>query len=911
MHVYNFTMNNLPCRAINFVNSEIVDKDLNDTAKRLVHLFLVRARCLCGEVFLSTALEFRICPRYISDLFNNFPIQGNETRALQRKLMSLKMEMLNHDVHCQRQKAKSLLQELGYCYLKIIRRTSESFIRQLLKLIVEMLKNEERIIFERHSRKWKNLTHKTYPLSRESYQVKHQPCFCFRFNDIWWPSVVTKPKMLVPENRVVSTFYTNDSDHVVPENVNDLLAKGPRFRVPLYHDNLLRDAEIQLEVLTYKLRYNCMFENLDKVKDSTLKVPFPKNSVSLPEKMNRYQENSLSAFKREVMEVVEKEIKVLKKDKDCKDIRKTVEDTKKFLMTNNLVAVRSDKTNRMVITNELQYRQKSHDMLKNTDHYKWRQHSKSKAIETQANRLIRNIGQDKFDKGTRERLISTGSKPANFVTLVKDHKTKTESGFPLRPVASTTNTPTNKIDWLISRILNQLLRFIPSYIKNTEHLIQILNDIDKDMLTDGKVFVSLDVVNLYPSIPIDEAITAVLDFAKTYWHEIDNYGLSIKELQTCLSFVSYNYEVQYEDQTYLQIKGCPMGAHFSPPFAIIFMHNIEAEALSRLKTTHNFSPTVYARYIDDVILGPVHRDNNILEIILKTFNAVNRSIDFTMEVPKVDEPLNYLDISISIHNDGIEYEWYQKACHSGIILRKDSHLPQHVKNNFINQSVNRIEKRCSSEKTKDKKITKFADMLRVNGYDRNDIRNLSEKNKRERRRKKVKAGVQKTPLVLSYINEKTRRRLNQLIDKYDIGVRLVSKPPPCLDNLLQKKRGRIAHDCRICKTLGKKYNCKSRYVVYKFTCSLCAKAYVGQTARPFYFRYREHKYALDNKNKSSALSEHVQIEHNDLVANSNIDMLSLEILESFRTPVESRIGEAMWIRCLKPAINRRQELTNW
>ena len=90
-------------------------------------------------------------------------------------------------------------------------------------------------------------------------------------------------------------------------------------------------------------------------------------------------------------------------------------------------------------------------------------------------------------------------------------------------------------------------------------------------------------MTLYPSIPLDYGINAVLELAEKHWTDIENLGLSIDELKRCLVFICYNYEVNYKDKVYLQVKGCPMGAHFAPPFAILTMSKIEFEAILKLK----------------------------------------------------------------------------------------------------------------------------------------------------------------------------------------------------------------------------------------------------------------------------------------------------------------------------------------
>ena len=59
-----------------------------------------------------------------------------------------------------------------------------------------------------------------------------------------------------------------------------------------------------------------------------------------------------------------------------------------------------------------------------------------------------------------------------------------------------------------------------------------------------------------------------------------------------------------------------MGAHFAPPFAILMMHKLETEALSRLA----IKPKIYKRYIHvdetGIILGPYKRDDAEISNIL-------------------------------------------------------------------------------------------------------------------------------------------------------------------------------------------------------------------------------------------------------------------------------------------------------
>ena len=91
------------------------------------------------------------------------------------------------------------------------------------------------------------------------------------------------------------------------------------------------------------------------------------------------------------------------------------------------------------------------------------------------------------------------------------------------------------------------------------------------MPVEDPVFISFDVDNLYPSVPIVPALEAFSEFAAKHWQQIDNFDITVDQFVKIRTFVSFNYEIQFKDQVYLQVKGCPMGSHYAPPFSIIFL----------------------------------------------------------------------------------------------------------------------------------------------------------------------------------------------------------------------------------------------------------------------------------------------------------------------------------------------------
>ena len=266
---------------------------------------------------------------------------------------------------------------------------------------------------------------------------------------------------------------------------------------------------------------------------------FQKNTVRLPPKLNKSEEENLALFKAEAFSVIEKEISKTKNSSKYKTLQCNISKARKYMNDKQMIAIPSDKTNRVVVTNQTDYIKDIEEMLQDPETYKQLQKSKSKALEKQANKIVRSVCQGTGFEPDIPKLLSNGSQPAKFSAFIKDHKHGVGK-YPLRPIASVIHTPTEKVDWLVSSVISQLLQFIPAHLKSSKELIDIFTQTDKSKVKPEQVFISLDVVQLYPSIPIHDAIQAILDLAAANWSNIDTKGLTIEDLSKCLKFISYN-----------------------------------------------------------------------------------------------------------------------------------------------------------------------------------------------------------------------------------------------------------------------------------------------------------------------------------------------------------------------------------
>ena len=93
-------------------------------------------------------------------------------------------------------------------------------------------------------------------------------------------------------------------------------------------------------------------------------------------------------LQKEILQVTEEEALKMKKSQKYKEFTKNFSKSKRFLKENKLVAVSSDKTNRLVVTNEEEFEKRLADIVQDQETYK-KVVSKQNNIENQANKIIK------------------------------------------------------------------------------------------------------------------------------------------------------------------------------------------------------------------------------------------------------------------------------------------------------------------------------------------------------------------------------------------------------------------------------------------------------------------------------------------------------------------------------------------
>ena len=142
--------------------------------------------------------------------------------------------------------------------------------------------------------------------------------------------------------------------------------------------------------------------------------------------------------------------------------------------------------------------------------------------------------------------------------------------------------------------------------------------------------------------------------------------------------------------------------------------------------------------------------------------------------------------------------------------------------------------------------------------------------------------------------------------KYQFQARVINKPAKNLKQLFKdKKESKKHNNCKVCQHLRRQFTCEDRFLVYQFNCKYCSKFYIGETSRPFNFRFKEHERCIKQTNLACALAEHAIMAHN---SDLSIDDFDLDIIRKCKSPVETRLAEARAIGTLRPQLNRKHEI---
>jgi hypothetical protein len=324
-----------------------------------------------------------------------------------------------------------------------------------------------------------------------------------------------------------------------------------------------------------------------------------------------------------------------------------------------------------VVLNDSTYKQKIFSLLESGVYEPLKKDSTSQ-IERNIRRLL-SKHKSILSTDLKRKLTPYHSKPLHLYGLPKIHK----PDIPLRPIVSSNGSPCYALAGFLHKILAPLVSNTDSFVKNSEHFIQLLKDIN---LRNGDILVSFDVVSLFTNVPVEEVLRVIKNKLCMDSTVSDRSPLQVDDVMELLEVCMKTTYFQFEDKFYQQNDGMAMGSSLSPVVSNIFMEHFEKLAID----TTDLRPAVWLRYVEDTFVVWPHGSTRLQEF-LHHLNSLRPTIQFTMEV-KTNNTLPFLDVLVTKRGLNLSTKVYRKPTHTGRYLNfKSDHL-QHVKKRSCLQS---------------------------------------------------------------------------------------------------------------------------------------------------------------------------------------------------------------------------------
>ena len=245
-------------------------------------------------------------------------------------------------------------------------------------------------------------------------------------------------------------------------------------------------------------------------------------------------------------------------------------------------------------------------------------------------------------------------------------------------------TPTENLSEFLDHHLKSVMPEGKSYIKDTG---DFLNKIKKiNAIPENAILVTAVVVGLYPSVPHQaglEALREALDKRK-------KHKVPTGKLVKIAEFVLKNNYFQFSGKVYQQISGTAIDTKFAPPYACIFMDQVESKFLQ----TQKFQTLVWFRYIEDIFFIWTHGENSLKNFMIE-LNNFNPNFKFTYEFSEAS--INFLDLNVKLSNGKLQTSLYVKPTDSHQYLHFQSSHPNHTKRSIVYSQTLRVSRACSQK----------------------------------------------------------------------------------------------------------------------------------------------------------------------------------------------------------------------
>ena len=288
--------------------------------------------------------------------------------------------------------------------------------------------------------------------------------------------------------------------------------------------------------------------------------------------------------------------------------------------------------------------------------------------------------------------------------LVKTHKVNN----PVRIITSGSNKVVENLSIFVEKILYKEVERIPSRIKDTSHMLDIIDNLNDSDLLENFLLVSFNVVNMFPSIDNESGIKAVKKVLNGRESKNPPTECILEALRLCLEC---NNSV-FNDKNFIQTDGTAQGPHMSCSYSDIAMAHFDNRA-----ENYTLKPTVWKRFRDGVFSVWTHNSNTLLAFLnyLNNIDSTGK-IKFTMQI-KDENGLEFLDLKLKMkEKNKINIEVFAKPTKRFTYVMPITFYPSSNINNVPRGIALRLKRICGSDEKFTARSNEYKNYLIARDY---------------------------------------------------------------------------------------------------------------------------------------------------------------------------------------------------
>ena len=746
----------------------------------------------------------------------------------------------------------------------------------------------------------------------------------------------------------LDNLVVNLSDYTLTQTEKIILAKGMKF-CPTPGEPNFGELREDLNKFHMRIRRKLFFDNIAE-EDEDLARSRPSQDPNGPFSDTRFKEPSkwkpppvtaLELFFRQ------NEVDLLRHKVPSSKFHNLTRDENlalKSLSQNKAIVIKpADKGGAVVVLNTTDYIKEGLRQLSDVNFYIQTPTDLTHTHTEDINTFLKTLLDDEeIDDKCHDFLSISQERTSLFYMLPKIHKRLVNP--PGRPIVSGNGCPTERISQFVDFFLQPTVKELPSYIKDTTHFLQKLQNIQN--LPPDTILATMDVASLYTNIPNQQGLLAarqalVRSRPRSQLPKTDS-------LITLLSKVLSMNNFDFAGKHFLQVGGTAMGTKVAPSFANTFMGWFEAEFVY----TYELQPLLWVRFIDDIFLIWTH-GQEALKNFENHLNGCVPSIKFETETSL--QEVHFLDVTVTLTDGFLSTSLYTKPTDARNYLSFKSCHPKNCKSAIPYSQFLRVRRICSSDTDFVKHSREMGHHFLRADYPANIVQEAFSRAYHKDRATLLNPPPRETEedttnifLITTYhpggrilgdvvkqnwdmldkssstreiLNWKTTQGFRRPKNIRDILVKArvedPSQPKTTNTNNITRKRCSKA-SCRYCIKLnktgsiispitGREYNtirncdCKTNNIIYCITCTICYKQYIGHTKRTLGERMCEHFRYITQHNSTHSVGRHYNTDDH-----SGLRDVCLHVLQFGRNDPDSKESlrvrlelEQLWIHRLR------------